>query len=265
MPKKHTSSKNGQIDKYVFYEKGEHEHFWYDSKTGKMGYHAEKTSKEEKKYAGNLARERMEGVTNDSYRNVVSLNRGIDMPLQNKQYGEGDRIMSIYSARKKSRVLDRTIIKEEGTKHEKRIEELHELGEKFREDKEKWEKAYEEIEADDTLDSKEKAAQLRVLKSEIQETQEQYEERVKELEQEELEEMQGNIDEMTELAEKLDNQAARLEGLKKEVDSSGTDAAAEAQMRAEKARAWVTSQVELQQARIEKFKEQARKINNNKF
>ena len=173
--------------------------------------------------------------------------------------------MSIYSSRKKSRVLERTTIRDEATDHIKKIEVDYGLGEKFREDKEKWEKAYEEIESDDTLDSKEKATQLKMLKAEIQETKEKYEEYAKELEQEELEALQGNIDEMTELAEKLESQAERLEGLKRETDASGTEAAAEAERRAEQARSWVTTQTELQQAWIEKVKEQARKINNNKF
>lgn len=172
--------------------------------------------------------------------------------------------MSVFSAKKKSRSLDRTVIQAEGTEHEKRIEEFHELGEKFKEDKEKWEDAYDTIEADDSMDRKEKIAQLRALKQEIEETKEKYEEQVAELEEVEIQEMQGNIEEMNELAEKLDSQADKLEGLKKVTDNARSDASTEARDRAEKAKAWASSQAELLQSRIDKFKNQAQSMRNNR-
>lgn len=50
-----TGGKNGQHDRYEFFKGGIHTHDWYDSKTGQMGSHGENTSKEDKKWIGELA------------------------------------------------------------------------------------------------------------------------------------------------------------------------------------------------------------------
>lgn len=62
-----TNFKNGQANQYTFYPGGAHEHAWYDSNTGKMGYHAEYADAASKQWCGELSRG-MNGVSSDSYR-----------------------------------------------------------------------------------------------------------------------------------------------------------------------------------------------------
>ena len=171
---------------------------------------------------------------------------------------------SIYSGKKKSRTLDRTIIKDEASDNMRRIIDYFTLGEKYKEDKEKWEREYETIETDDSLDRKEKVTQLRLLKQEIEVTRKAYEEKVARLEEEEFQEMQGNIEEMQELADKLGAQAARLELLKKATDNSGTAAAQETRNSSNQALQWANSQGELLQSKIEQFKRQAEKMRTDR-
>ena len=54
-----TNGRDGQHNRYEFFPGGKHTHEWYDSKTGIMGGHGENTSREEKIWAGNSARETM--------------------------------------------------------------------------------------------------------------------------------------------------------------------------------------------------------------
>ncbi len=56
-----TDGKNGQHNVYNFYEGGKHEHSWYNSKTGQMGYHGENASAEDKKWMGQTANESTHG------------------------------------------------------------------------------------------------------------------------------------------------------------------------------------------------------------
>lgn len=49
-----TNGKNGQHNVYIYHGK-DHEHLWYDSKTGLMGGHGENTSKEDKRWCGQRA------------------------------------------------------------------------------------------------------------------------------------------------------------------------------------------------------------------
>ena len=54
-----TNGRDGQHNRYEFFHGGKHTHDWYDSKTGVMGNHGENTSTEDKKWIGDLTRERM--------------------------------------------------------------------------------------------------------------------------------------------------------------------------------------------------------------
>ena len=51
-----TNGKDGQHNRYTFYPGGKHEHEWYDSKSGKSGYHGENASDEDKKWIGELSK-----------------------------------------------------------------------------------------------------------------------------------------------------------------------------------------------------------------
>lgn len=54
-----TNGKNGQSDRYEFFEDGKHTHDWYDSKTGLMGSHGENASDDIKKFSGQRSHETM--------------------------------------------------------------------------------------------------------------------------------------------------------------------------------------------------------------
>ena len=54
-----TNGRDGQHNRYEFYEGGKHTHDWYDSKTGLMGSHGKNVTKEEKAWAGQKANETM--------------------------------------------------------------------------------------------------------------------------------------------------------------------------------------------------------------
>ena len=47
-----TKGRDGQHNVYIEHDNGLHEHYWYDSKTGKMGGHGENTSAHDKWWAG---------------------------------------------------------------------------------------------------------------------------------------------------------------------------------------------------------------------
>jgi len=54
-----TNGRDGQHNRYEFFEGGKHTRDWYDSKTGIMGSHGENISADNKKWSGDLVRERM--------------------------------------------------------------------------------------------------------------------------------------------------------------------------------------------------------------
>lgn len=54
-----TNGRNGQSNRYEFFEDNKHTHDWYDSKTGLMGSHGENVSKEDKEFSGQRANETM--------------------------------------------------------------------------------------------------------------------------------------------------------------------------------------------------------------
>lgn len=56
-----TNGKNGQHNRYDFYEGGKHTHDWYNSKTGQMGSHGENASAEDKRTIGHIANESTRG------------------------------------------------------------------------------------------------------------------------------------------------------------------------------------------------------------
>lgn len=174
--------------------------------------------------------------------------------------------MAIGTHKGLKRSLDRTYIKNEASDHEKRMTELHSLGEQFADDKENWERQYEEIESDDSMDRKEKAQQLRLLKAEIETVKSEYEVQVAELQEKEIQEYQNNISEMEELAKKLNEQADSLSQLKSKSGVADSQAAAdEARDRAKEANDWAASQGELLKSKIEHFQQQHKLIANTRL
>ena len=57
-----TNGRDGQHNVYNFYGDGSHDHTWYDSKTGQMGYHAEHCPADIKKAAGRAAAASTDGT-----------------------------------------------------------------------------------------------------------------------------------------------------------------------------------------------------------
>lgn len=64
-----TRGKDGQHDRFEFFEGGKHTHEWYDSKTGIMGGHGENASKEDNKWAGQRAHETFKSIFQNSNKN----------------------------------------------------------------------------------------------------------------------------------------------------------------------------------------------------
>ena len=57
-----TNGRDGQHNSYTFFKDGTHDHTWYNSKTGQMGYHAEHCPDSIKKAAGRAASESTDGT-----------------------------------------------------------------------------------------------------------------------------------------------------------------------------------------------------------
>lgn len=163
------------------------------------------------------------------------------------------------------RTFDSGSIRNEADQHSKRMGELQEQGENFKEDKEKWEESYEEIESDSSMSRKEKIEILRNLRQEILETQEAYEERISEVQQEEIQKFQEKIEEMKELGQKFDEMADNLENLNSKTGVvDGVAATDEARTRAQEAHDWASTQAELLQNKIDHYNIQHNQMRNSR-
>ena len=143
-------------------------------------------------------------------------------------------------------------------------ERLDELGRDYLRDKEKFERQYENIANDPTLDRTHKKEQLQALRRAVEKLQEDYDKNVTENQEKVQEELNGLIETMQEAEKALDAQIDSLQNVQMDVAATDTSAAAEAaEAEKRKFREMHAKNVEELNLRIEQQQMQRREILRN--
>lgn len=242
-----TKFKDGQSNRYTFFDGGKHTHEWYDSKTGFMGGHGENISAESKKWIGQLTHQHFHSI-----------------------YEKGDSNMAMRRVRSKGMNLGRhgeigyTEINAEAGERVAEGDRLHELGVKFESDKTKLEDEIEKVNAS-SISEKDKRNMIAQLNAAIERLQEQYDRDVAEEEERVQEEIQEQIEQMDEASKELEQQADSLRSVTMDAASTDASAAADAtdakRQEFEQMKAEYTEKLQLQmeQAEIQRRSIRARR------